>query len=336
MKKIGLIIFCLVILFGCNSKKSTKLNKKDYLTFFKKIKGKGCVSGQFIRWSYNASLEEMKKANELSGQWVGMLGADYYGNFRDSVPSPKGIYQKANQAIKEYYPKNGLVNLSLHINNPQSGASAWDYVIDIDSIFIPNSRVQKNLLKELDFIAEGIADLEEKGVMVMFRPYHEMNGYWFWWGKSKRFAELWKFTYKYLVEEKKLDNMLWCWSPDAGPGNIHDYYPGDEYVDIVGLDSYGADLPKKALDDYKEILKYNKPFGFSEYGCVQGGDKKTAATFDYSVLKDWLHKEFPEAVYFLVWRDHWGFTGKKGVDVLLNDDKILNKESIMELKTIKQ
>ena len=69
----------------------------------------------------------------------------------------------------------------------------------------------------------------------MFRPFHEMNGAWFWWGKWERYIELWKLVHNYIVEEKGVKNLLWCWSPDAGPGEIRRYYPGDKYVDIVGL-----------------------------------------------------------------------------------------------------
>lgn len=335
------IVILAVILHSCSQKPEAgdekqlpatsgdeRVSKQDYLEYFKSLKGEHCLSGQFIRWNYNASLEEIRNTYEVSGEWVGILGADYYGNFQDSIPSPGCQYSLANSVIDSYYDENGVVNLSVHFINPKSGGSAWDPEIDLDSLLTDDSRVQKNFLRELDSVAAGLVKLEATGVMIMFRPFHEMNGGWFWWGEQERFTELWEFTYRYLVSEKGLDNLLWCWSPDAGPGNIHTYYPGDEYVDMVGLDAYSPDLPTKALDAYHEILRYDKPFGFSEYGCVQGSDTLRARDFDYGIFLDWLKKDFPEAVYFLVWRDHWGFDGKPGVDELLTDPRIVNRDDL--------
>ena len=330
------ILFLAIILLSC-SQKPNSLTKYDYLEYFESIKGKGCVSGQFIRWNYNASLEEITAAYDSSGQWVGMLGADYYANFQDSVPAPKCQYKLANDVIDSYYEKNGLVNLSVHFINPQTGGSAWDNHIDFDSLLISDSRIQKNFLTEIDSVVIGLEKLQETGVMIMFRPFHEMNGGWFWWGKQDRYIELWKFTYHYIVNKKGLTNLLWCWSPDAGAGNICKYFPGDEFVDIVGLDAYACNLVEstQTINAYREILKYNKPFGFTECGCDQeyGLPPNTpiAEIYDYNNFLGWLKNDFPEAVFFLVWRDKWGFAGKLGVRDLLNDPFIINKEELTEL-----
>lgn len=94
--------------------------------------------------------------------------------------------------------------------------------------------------------------------------------------------------------------MLWCWSPDAEPGNINACYPGDEYVDVAGLDAYSSNLPEIALDDYREMIKYGKTFGFSEYGCASGSRTQNNTSFYYSNFLNWLKNDFPEAFYFLI------------------------------------
>ena len=137
-------------------------------------------------------------------------------------------------------------------------------------------------------------------------------------------------TYDYLVEEKGLDNMLWCWSPDAGQPDYLVYYPGDTYVDVVGLDSYGPDLPERARKGYDELIALGKPFGFTEYGCYRGGglaNPDERELFDYSIMADWLKKDYPEAVFFLAWRDYFGMAQNKGINKLLNDNYIITKES---------
>lgn len=343
MRKYLIILGLVIFFFSCNLKthkektsnqldtnKSEIVSKQEYLDYFESIKGKGCISGQFIRWNYNASLEEISTTYDTSGQWVGMLGADYYANFQDSMPSPGCQYNLPNTIIGSYYEKNGLVNLSVHFVNPQNEGSAWNNSIDFDSLLIKDSRIQKRFFRELDSVATGMRNIQKTGVMIMFRPFHEMNGGWFWWGQQERYTELWHITYDYIVNQKGLKNLLWCWSPNIG-GAFNEYYPGDEYVDIVGLDAYSSDLAKDCKESYHRILKYGKPFGFSEYGCVGGGAKK-ADTFDYSLFLDWLKNDFPETVYFLVWRDHWGFAGQQGVKDLLNDTLIINKGGIVELK----
>lgn len=305
-------------------------SKQAYLDYFEAIKGKGCVSGQFIRWNYNASLEEIQETYETSGQWIGMLGADYYGNFQDSLPAPGCAYQLSNDVIDGYYAQHGLVNLSVHFVNPQSGGSAWDEEIDFDSLLVADSRVQRRFLRELDSVAVGLDHLQQAGVMVMFRPFHEMNGGWFWWGNQERYGELWRLTHNYLVQQKGLTKLLWCWSPSAGHTPFDRYYPGDEYVDLLGLDAYSSELVACCKDSYQAILAYDKPFGISEYGCVSGGAQE-AEPFDYRTFLGWLKEDFPEAVYFLVWRDHWGFHGQEGVRELMNDPYLINKAEVMEL-----
>jgi mannan endo-1,4-beta-mannosidase len=320
--------------FSCSQSKkdiSTKpvesISKQVYLDYFNSIKGKACISGHFIRWNYNASLQEITAVYDSSKRWLGMLGADYYGNFQDSVPAPRCDYRLANKVIKSYYPKNGIVNLSAHFINPQSGGSAWSSKIDFDSLFIKDSRIQRVFLTELDSVSMGIKELCNAGVMVMFRPFHEMNGDWFWWGKRERYVDLWKMTYNYMVNTKGLNNMLWCWSPDNGAGDFHQYYPGDEYVDVLGLDIYVSvkDGDEKVLKQYQDILQYKKPFGISEFGCED-------EDYNYSNMLLWLKGTFHETVFFLAWRDKWGMVGKKGSDVLLNDSFIINREELINLE----
>ena len=94
-------------------------------------------------------------------------------------------------------------------------------------------------------------------------------------------------TYLYIVKQKGLNNLLWCWSPAVNVHDFNQYYRGDEYVDVVGLDAYTSNLAEVAKDDYNKILKYAKPFGISEYGCVDGGASESKP-FDYSIFLNWL------------------------------------------------
>ncbi len=96
-----------------------------------------------------------------------------------------------------------------------------------------------------------------------------------------------------------VNNLFWCWSPDIGSGNIAAYYLGDKYVDVLGLDAYTPDLPGKAQKVYNEILKYNQPFGFTEYSYEAGGEFYKKINFDYSIFLKWIDENFPETTFFL-------------------------------------
>ncbi|MFC2125221.1 glycosyl hydrolase [Bacteroidota bacterium] len=335
-------IFWILILFlyagfnSCLQKNSSESgekisSKEKYLNYLDSLKGKGALAGQFIRWNYNASLEEIKILHDSSGQWLSMLGADYYGNFKDSVPGAECAYELTNSVLINYLGEKDIVNLSVHFNNPQTSGAAWDNDMDFDSLFVENSRVRKIFYGELDKVSVGLEELADANVNIMFRPFHEMNGRWFWWGKRKKyFKELWIMTYNYLVEEKGLKNMLWCYSPDAGQPDYLLYYPGDAYVDIVGLDAYTQDLPSRARKGYEELIALGKPFGFTEYGCYSGGglsNPDERELFDYSIMGDWLQNDFPEAVFFLAWRDYFGMAQNTGVNQLLNHKYIIKKKT---------
>jgi mannan endo-1,4-beta-mannosidase len=98
----------------------------------------------------------------------------------------------------------------------------------------------------MDAIAEELVRFKEAGIPILWRPFHESDGTWFWWGaKGPEVArELYKLMSDYYVNEKHLDNLLWVWNCRLKEG-----YPGDEYVDVISVDIY---LEKYKDTDYKE------------------------------------------------------------------------------------
>jgi mannan endo-1,4-beta-mannosidase len=110
---------------------------------------------------------------------------------------------------------------------------------------------QHNYLSQLSMAPNSI-------IPILFRPYHEMNGSWFWWGGvpgEDRYIKLWKQLYKLYTEEYQLDNLIWVWSPDDPDHGLDGYYPGDDYVDIIGCDVYhfGKQRPYYMAEKYKRI-----------------------------------------------------------------------------------
>lgn len=110
------------------------------------------------------------------------------------------------------------------------------------------SEMNKMWLAQVDSIAEYLKELQSNGVPVLWRPFHEMNGEWFWWGDRRGengLTVLWKMLYHRLTNYHKLNNLIWVWNPNNPRKHPIDkemgyelYYPGHEYVDVLAADVY--------------------------------------------------------------------------------------------------
>ncbi|GAB5409833.1 MAG: hypothetical protein BalsKO_21980 [Balneolaceae bacterium] len=142
--------------------------------------------------------------------------------------------------------RRGVITYAWHMRNPVTYESFYDTTKAIHAI-IPGGEKHQEYKKTLDLVAEFFQELSP--FPVIFRPYHEHNGNWFWWGKGltteEDYITLWRFTVEYLRDEKEVHNLLWAFSPDRSRTKINSFktdyfygYPGDDYVDIIGLDNY--------------------------------------------------------------------------------------------------
>ena len=135
-------------------------------------------------------------------------------------------------------------------------------------IVTPGTTEYNHLIREIDQVAEFLKRLRDAGVPVLWRPYHEMNGGWFWWGKKSRFADLWNIMFDRYTRHHGLDNLLWVWNPNA-PNAYADpydrYYPGHDKVDILAADIYDNDY-KQSHHDQLVKLGGGKPVAIGENG----------------------------------------------------------------------
>jgi len=102
-------------------------------------------------------------------------------------------------------------------------------------------------------------------IPVLWRPYHEMNGIWFWWGDKKGeegFVALWKMMYERYVNHHHLDNLIWVWNTNAPRDRENDeayayelYFPGLEYVDVLAADVYHNDYRQEHHDQLLELAE---------------------------------------------------------------------------------
>jgi mannan endo-1,4-beta-mannosidase len=154
-----------------------------------------------------------------------------------------------------------------------------------------------------------------ESVPVIFRPYHEFDGNWFWWGAGhctkEEFVSLWRFTVSYLRDSIHVHNVLYAFSPDNQFNSESEFlsrYPGDEWVDMVGMDDYGdmgrdgyslerASRKLKIISDYAK--KTGKLAAFTETGL----ESIPNATWWTEVLLKVMRSSDLELAYVLVWRN---------------------------------
>ena len=297
------------------------------LNYFLTLAGrpdKRVLSGQFTDFGRGASLKQMDAIHDQTGHWPAILGADY-ADF-----STGGLTHEApDRAAIDYWRQGGLVTLSAHLYNPAkpNGGGLRDKGVDLASLLASGTETHTRWLRELDLLAAGLQELQAAGVVVLWRPFHEMNGDWFWWGAKDpaTFIQVWRQMFDYFTQTKGLDNLLWVYSPNHGARTAA-YYAGDRYVDLVGLDAYTDFIDRQHIQGYEEVVALGKPFGFTEFG--PHGSRNPPGDYDYRRFIEGLVKEFPQTTFFMAWNGKWSLAHNTHVTELLDHPWIVNREDL--------
>ena len=300
---------------------------KAILKYFQSLEArtdKRLLSGQFANFGNGANLNLVTRVYEKTGHWPAILGVDYADFSKGSL-----TFEAPNKACIEYWKRGGLVTVSAHLYNPANpkGGGLRDKGVDLDTLLVPGSDTHSRWMGELDLMAKGLQELEDAGVVVLWRPFHEMNGGWFWWGaqEPEKFIKVWRHLFDYLTATKGLDNLLWVYGPNHG-NRTAAYYPGDKYADIVGLDAYTDFVDPEHIKGYAEIAKIEKPFGITEFG--PHGSSNPPGDYDYLRFIEGVKKHFPRTVFFKSWNANWSLARNHNTTELLNHPWIVNREDL--------
>lgn len=214
----------------------------------RKMRGKGILFGQQdanlsgINWKLTQDSSDIKT---LTGTYPAVYGYELAGIGNavnmDSVP-----FNLIKQRIAEAFDRGGVNTVTWHMNNPVTGGNAWDVTPAVRQI-LPDSSLESFYKGELRKLGEFFRELKNKEgvqVPVIFRPFHESNGNWFWWGKGRctpeEYKRLWVFTVQFLRDSLQVHNVLYAYSTDIfeNEDQYMERYPGDFWVDILGCENY--------------------------------------------------------------------------------------------------
>ncbi len=260
---------------------------------------------------------------DVVGSHPAVIGIDLMG-FSGRNKSRKQIKESKKRLRKnvvDTYNRGGISTAAWHFDNPVSeGDFYWKDSISLPAVkyIIPGGDAHQAYKIILKDIADWAHSLKGEGgelVPVIFRPYHEFDGGWFWWGAPhctvEEFKALWKFTVSYLRDELEVHNFIYVFSPDNKFNTEDEFlerYPGDEWVDMVGMDNY-ADMGRdhydletasrklKIVSDY--AIKAGKLAAFTETGL----ESIPNATWWTDILLKVMKKNNMQLSYVLVWRN---------------------------------
>lgn len=282
------------------------------------------LSGQFLDFAPNATLAVPEALHAATGKWPAFVGVDYINFIRQGIDT-----EAANRTAAAYWHQGGLVEVNVHLPNPLSrqGIGLRDKGVRLSDLLAPGLPANQAWLHELDQVAEGLQHLQEQGVVVLWRPFHEMNGGWFWWGAKPRpdFIALWRQMFLYFTQAKHLHNLIWVYSPSAG-SDAGDYYPGDGFVDLVGLDAYTDYVDPAHIKGFAALVKTDKPVGFGEFG--PHGASNPPGDFDYTRFSSGLASGFPQAVFFMAWNVKWSPAANRHAREFYTDPAIVTRADL--------
>jgi mannan endo-1,4-beta-mannosidase len=286
------------------------------LNYVYSIKGEKIMSGQH---NYSHELERSSDSVlSFTGKYPAVWGSDFIG---------KRHRQDMIEEVIRQHKSGSIITLMYHQGRPYEDSIGHfrDTISDAEWIKLvtPGTAIHQTWLDDIDSVAFWLKKLQDENIPVLWRPYHEMNGTWFWWCDKKGengIQALWKLMFDRFVNHHQLNNIIWVWNAN-GPRDWEDdeayayrlYFPGLEYVDILATDIYKADYKQSHHDDLLDLAE-GKPIALGEVGQLPTPE---------------ILEQQPQWTWFMVWaRFIWRANEPGAVRDIYNLQKTLTKDEV--------
>ncbi|MEM9685363.1 MAG: glycosyl hydrolase [Bacteroidota bacterium] len=255
-----------------------------------------------INWKASKKFPYKSDIKDVTGKYPAVHGWDV-GRIElgKAANLDRVSFDLMRKQILKTYKKGGISTLSWHVNNPASGGDSWDTIPAVSTILRGgiNRNKYEAWVKKLGEFIKSLKTGNGELIPIVFRPYHEMNGSWFWWGAQHCSVEEYKALFRdlvWLLGQNGVHNILYAYSPNT----LHKdeeyglYYPGDAYVDILGIDIYNHSgdgvYTEKLKNDIAVMREFsrtrNKPYALTETGNMKPDHLKWWTEILYPGIKD--------------------------------------------------
>lgn len=263
--------------------------------------------------------------------WASDFGFADSTNDKDNIKYRSVLVSK----IEKEYGEGAIIVMTYHQGNPLIGEPC-KFIGGVQSkltdqqwkdLLTPGTPIYKAWAAQMDKIAVLFDQLRKDHIPVIFRPYHEMNGGWFWWGGRKGpdgSLAIYRQLFDYFTKKWKLNNIIWAWTPDKPWPGVEDFYPGSQYVDVLGSDIYPMRdtnvVYRQDWFDRMHNLAAGKPLALSE------GSK---------MVPDSVLQTQPWA-WFMPWADLTFYSNsKQAILDFYNNKRVLSREDLPDWKHMK-
>jgi mannan endo-1,4-beta-mannosidase len=211
---------------------------------------------------------------EKTGKKPALLGLDFMDH-TGSLPTEWINNPDIIQDAISWKNSRGILTICWHWRDPSHKTyEFYTEQTDFDArkIFEPQSADYAAMMHDMDIIAGYLKTLQDHDVPILWRPLHEASGRWFWWGAQgpESCKKIWQMMFDKFTNEHKINNLIWVWTSETNLAAL-DWYPGDEYVDMIGLDVYeeGNHASQMiAFDEFRKIYNGKKMLALSECGSI--------------------------------------------------------------------
>jgi mannan endo-1,4-beta-mannosidase len=346
------LVLTLLTLCALGQKSSLPADKKatkETVILFRslnELKNKGVMYGHQddlmygFTWWYEKDRSDIK---DVTGDYPAVAGFELgHLELGDERSLDSVSFSQITEQIKVHYNRGGVITISWHLNNPvtmqtressspRMYGTAWDVSSkEVVSSILPggkNNELFNTWLERLASFFIGLKDDKGKPIPVIFRPFHEHSGSFFWWGTNictdQEYSSLWRYTVEFLRDKKNIHNILYAYNTDRVT-TLEQYmsgYPGDDIIDMLSLDMYDrgkqfdAELDSALGFVTREAVKRNKLTALSETGERRG-------------MQDWwstvllpIVSKYPVG-YVLTWRNTYNpkFSARRNQSQPSTDD----------------
>jgi mannan endo-1,4-beta-mannosidase len=265
------------------------------IAYLDSIEGNHIISGQHNAEPNSEPAQYTDEVYNITGEYPGLWGGDFLYE-ADSIAARQTMIDEA----ETQWADGSLVTLMWHECPPTIAEPCnWDQVESEDGalttaqwqqLVTGGTALNTAWKNELDLIVPYLQQLKSAGIPVLWRPLHEIDDDWSWWGGTPYSATLWQITYDYLVDTEGLTNLIWVWSvKDSGStSDLSEYYPGNQYVNVMALDPWDNGFPTTAW--YQAIQSMadaaGMPMALAEVGTLPT-PAQLASQPDWTYFNDW-------------------------------------------------